>query len=401
MKVLYYDCFSGISGDMNLGAMLDLGVDKNYLIGEIKKLKLNNYDVKIYPDKRRGIKGTRVEIVVNGENVPSGCEGTNGASGHRNLRDITRIINISGLTERVKKLGLEIFQKIADAEAKVHGKSIDEIEFHEVGAVDSIIDIVGAALCFDYLGVEKVYSSPVELGGGTVKCAHGVLPVPAPATVELLRGKPVKMGTLSYETTTPTGAAILATLVDEFTSGISFYIDKIGYGIGYRDPELPNVLRAFLGEMRETDTDVEEAEAFLLECNIDDMNPEFFESIMESLFAQGADDVFLTSIIMKKSRPAVTLNVLCGADRLGKIKEYILTRTSTLGIRNHLIKKTTLRRDFSEINTEYGVVRIKNAYYKGKRIKSKPEFEDCKRIADEKGVSLQQVYESIYRSQDT
>jgi uncharacterized protein (TIGR00299 family) protein len=401
MKVLYYDCFSGISGDMNMGAMIDLGVDKNYLIGEIKKLELNDYDIKVYSDKRRGIKGTRVEIVVNGENVHGSCQETHGAPGHRNLRDIIRIINETGLSERVKKLSLEIFQKIACAEAKVHGKSIDEIEFHEVGAVDSIIDIVGAALCFDYLGVEKVYASPVELGGGTVKCAHGILPVPAPATVELLRGKPVKMGTLSYETTTPTGAAILATLVDEFTSGIALYIDKIGYGIGYRDPELPNVLRAILGEVTETDKDVEEDEAFLLECNIDDMNPEFYESIMESLFAQGADDVFLTSIIMKKSRPAVTLNVLCGADRLEKIKEYILTRTSTLGTRSHLINKTTLRRDFSEVNTEYGVVRIKNAYYKGKKIKSKPEFKDCKKIADEKGVSLQQIYESIYRNLNT
>lgn len=294
MKVLYYDCFSGISGDMNLGAMIDLGVDKDYLIGELSKLKLQDeFQLKITTDSRKGISGTKVDVILIHEHQEechanesevhthgedhhhdeehhhehSHNHGDGGHSHshqqahkhshqdshhheHRNYRDIESLINSSELSDEVKKLSLNIFMRVAVAEAKVHGKAIEEVHFHEVGATDSIVDIVGAAICATYLKIDKIMCSSVELGSGFVRCAHGLIPVPAPATVEILKGIPVKAGVVPKETTTPTGAAILAELVDEFTDKKNFIIEKIGYGVGHRDTEIPNVLRVFLAEIQ-------------------------------------------------------------------------------------------------------------------------------------------------------
>jgi uncharacterized protein (TIGR00299 family) protein len=248
MKVLYYDCFSGISGDMNLGAMLDLGVERDYLLAGLSKLDIQGYEIKISADTRKGIRGTRFEVFVDGQNIHSHQYKDSYGGEHRNLDAVSDLIAKSDLEKQVQGLSLSIFRKIAQAEAKVHGTSIDKIHFHEVGAIDSIIDIVGAALCFNYLEPDRILASPVELGGGTVKGAHGLLPVPAPATAELLRGKPVRLGAVPFETTTPTGAAILASMVHEFTSRLDFRIEGIGYGIGGRDTDIPNVLRIFLGQ---------------------------------------------------------------------------------------------------------------------------------------------------------
>ncbi len=265
MKVLYYDCFCGISGDMNVGALLDVGVDEDYLRQELSKLNLDaEYELQVKKDNKQGISGTRVDVVLkNAMHVqePSdhhhheaqiSIESDNHHThrdhhAHRNLQDIESIIINSSLNDKVKKLSLTIFMKIAEAEAKVHGKPLDEVHFHEVGAVDSIIDIVGAAVCLDYLKVDKIIASAVQLGGGFVKCAHGIIPVPAPATVEILKNIPVKSGIVPFETTTPTGAAILAANVGTFTDHMDFSIEKIGYGIGHRELEIPNVLRVFLG----------------------------------------------------------------------------------------------------------------------------------------------------------
>lgn len=264
MKVLYYDCFCGISGDMNLSALLDLGVDESYVRQELSKLNLDaEYELEVKKDSKKGITGTRVDVVLAQENHSHKHDDEHhnhhhGAHGekamhdhvhheHRNVKDIENIILSSDLTARVKELSLAIFMKIAEAEAKVHGKPLYEVHFHEVGAVDSIIDIVGAAVCLDYLKVDKIMASPVQLGGGFVKCAHGIIPIPAPATVEILRGIPVKSGLVPFETTTPTGAAILAANVETFTEQINFSIEKIGYGIGHRELEIPNVLRIYLG----------------------------------------------------------------------------------------------------------------------------------------------------------
>jgi pyridinium-3,5-bisthiocarboxylic acid mononucleotide nickel chelatase len=263
MKILYYDCFSGISGDMNLAAIIDLGVDPDYLRAELAKLGLDHeFELKVGADSRKGICGTRVDVLLKDHHhhahrhVPKehgGGDGHHGEgdSGHqhrgdRNLRDIEGIITASSLSRQVKDTSLAIFGKVAAAEARVHGKGIYEVHFHEVGATDSIVDIVGAAICFHRLGVDAVWSSPVELGGGFVRCAHGMMPVPAPATVELLAGIPTSRGAVPSETTTPTGAAILAALVDQFTATPQLVTEKTAYGIGHRDTEIPNVLRVQL-----------------------------------------------------------------------------------------------------------------------------------------------------------
>jgi uncharacterized protein (TIGR00299 family) protein len=385
VKILYYDCFSGISGDMNLGAMLDLGVDKDYLLEGLKRLGIGGHELSVKRDERKGITGTKVDVIVKNEK-----------SDHRNLKDIENIINGSRLSESVKKTSLDIFMQVARAEAKVHGKDLYDIHFHEVGAIDSIIDIVGAALCLESLNVDRVMASPVEVGSGFVTCEHGTLPVPAPATVEILKGIPIKSGIVPFETTTPTGAAILASTVNEFTEKIRFRLLEVGYGIGGRDTEIPNVLRVLLGETDETtEDDWDREEALIIESNIDDMNPEIFDFVIDALLKAGAHDVFLTPVIMKKSRPATTLSVLCNAEDESVIQELLLTQTSTFGTRKYMVEKTMLKRDFTEVATEYGTVRVKNAYFRGKKIKSKPEYEDCRKLAEEHGVSIREIYESI------
>jgi uncharacterized protein (TIGR00299 family) protein len=249
MKVLYYDCFSGISGDMNLGAMVDIGVDKDYLIKELSKLNIEDeYEIKINRASRKGIEGTKVDIILHNQHDHE--EGHHHHHHeHRNLHAIEHIIIDSELSPKVKELSINIFKRVAMAEAKIHGKTIDEVHFHEVGATDSILDIVGAAIAIDYLQVDKVISSSIELGGGFVRCAHGRFPVPAPATLEILKGIPVKTGVVPFETTTPTGAAILAEVVDEFTNLKNFVVEIIGYGVGNRDTEIPNVLRVIMGNI--------------------------------------------------------------------------------------------------------------------------------------------------------
>lgn len=258
MRILYYDCFAGISGDMNLGAMIDIGIDKDLLVQELAKLKLNHeFEIKFKREIRKGIEGTKADVILNHDNevcheaTHENAHEHSHNHTHRNLKDIEDIINSSDLNENVKKKSLCMFRKVAEAEAKVHGKSLYEVHFHEVGAVDSIVDIVGAAICLDYLKVEKVMASSIELGGGFIKCAHGVIPVPAPATVEILKGVPVKSGIVPFETTTPTGAAILAASVDEYSEIKNFIIEKVGYGVGFRDIEIPNVLRVYLGKETE------------------------------------------------------------------------------------------------------------------------------------------------------
>jgi len=395
MKVLYYDCFSGISGDMNLGALVDLGVDPEYLKSELKKLKLENFKVEFKADQRKGITGTRAHVLIIEKKRKSQI--SHDQHHHsRNLHDIKEIINQSSLNDFVKIKSLEIFQKIAEAEAKIHGKSIDQIHFHEVGAIDSIVDIVGAAVCIDYLKPDKIMSSSVEVGGGFVQCEHGIFPVPAPATAEILKNIPVKSGAVQSETTTPTGAAILATMVIEFTDKIQFTIHKTGYGIGSKDFDIPNVLRVHLGVLIGHPVSGEEVHTVsLVECNIDDMNPEMYGHIMDLLFEKGADDVFITPIIMKKARPASKLSVLCSPEIDNEIINILLTHTTSFGVRIQKLDKIVLKREFQKIITKYGPVTLKTAIYKGKKLKSKPEYEDCIRIAKEKNIPVHLVYQEI------
>ena len=394
MRLLYYDCFSGISGDMNLGALIDLGVPKELLINSVEKLGIRGCGIAVSRERRRGIEGVRVEV----SELSRPDADVHHPPGHRTFRDIVRLLQGSSLSEAVKEKSLHIFTIIAEAEAKVHGHPVEEVHFHEIGAVDSIVDIVGAAVGLDYLKVDRVLSSPVQVGGGFVRCAHGLLPVPAPATAEILRGIPVRSGSVPFETTTPTGAAILAATVNDFTETIHFVPVRVGYGVGHRDTEIPNVLRIFLGEMKEAvpDEDVETQEAWLVECNIDDMNPELYGPVLDALFEKGAYDAFLTPIIMKKSRPAVIVSILCGAEQLTGIEEVLWLQTTTLGLRARKVTKKMLRRDVTVRTTKYGDISVKNAYFRGRKIKSKPEYEECLKLAREKGVTLKEIYESLF-----
>ena len=383
MKIIGYDCFSGISGDMNLGAMIDLGIEKTYLIDELNKLNLKGWELQVGKDQRHGINGTKVTV-----------KQTRHEHIQRNLSDIVKIIDDSTLDNKTKELSRKIFFRIALAEATVHGISIDNVHFHEVGAIDSIIDVVGAAICYNALNVDAVHVSTVELGGGFVKCDHGKLPVPAPATAELVKGMPVKKGGVDFEATTPTGAAILATLGTDFSSVLTMKIEKTAYGVGQKEHhDVPNLLRVFLGETLENTGSGHDA--LHLECNIDDMNPEFFEYITDRLFKAGASDVFLSNIIMKKGRPGILLNVICETDSSDIVKNIIFTESTTLGIRTFPFRKDTLARKFETIKTIYGDITVKRSYYQGKEVSWKPEYEECKRIASEKRIPVKEVYNNI------
>lgn len=403
MKILYYDCFSGISGDMNLGAMLDLGVDKELLLEELYRLNLEeHYNIDIRKETKLGISGTRVEIKVDDLAQTLANHHSHG----RNFESITKLLNDSSLSASVKGRSLKMFRLLAEGEAKVHGVDINQIHFHEVGGTDAILDIVGAAFCLEYLQVDKVISSSIELGGGFVSCQHGLLPVPAPAVVELLHGVPVKLGRVQFETTTPTGAVILAANVQEYTNLINFEIEKTGYGIGKRDLEIPNVLRVYLGETNDLycedkNQDIEGKKLkieheYMIETNIDDMNPEYYEYIEERLFAVGALDTFKTQVIMKKGRPGIKLSVLMSEKDIPKIEEVIFQETAAIGLRIYPVEKKMLHREIVQIPTKFGLVSVKSSHFRDK-IKAKPEYEDCKRLAKENNVPLPEVYEEICR----
>jgi len=388
-RILYYDCFAGISGDMNLGALVDLGVPAEHLEKELGKLNIEGFRLEVKRDMRKGISGTRVTVVVDHPENEK----------HRHLRHIEELIHLSALSDRIKSKSVDIFMKVAVAEAKVHNIDIQKVHFHEVGALDSIADIVGAAICQEYLEVDEIHASPVQLGGGMVKCAHGLMPVPAPATAEIVEAIPVKLGLVEYEATTPTGAAILAATVDCFSERMELSIAKTGYGIGQRDGEIPNVLRVYLAESNEVqDEDVMVEEALMLECNLDDMNPERYTHVMDLLLAAGAADVFISPVVMKKSRPGNVLSVLCEQDRVEKMKEILFTETTSIGLRQQGLKKHILRRELRMVNTKYGEVEVKRAYWNGRVVNEKPEFEQCRELAVKHGLSLEEVTKEVLRN---
>ena len=389
MKVLYYDCFAGISGDMNLGALVDLGVDPDFLEKELGKLNIEGFHLEVKKDMRKGISGTKVTVVIeNQENEK-----------HRHLRHIEELINESTLSEGIKQKSIAIFDKVAVAEAKVHNISKEKVHFHEVGALDSIADIVGAAICQEYLEVDQIQSSPVQLGGGFVKCAHGTMPVPAPATAEIVAKMPVKSGLVDYEATTPTGAAILAATVDQFVSKLDLSITRTGYGVGQKDGEIPNVLRVYLGESEAARTkDMEVEDAVMLECNMDDMNPEWYTHISDLLFKAGAAEVFITPVVMKKSRPGHLLSVLSSVDHVAVIKDIIFRETASIGLREYTVRKSILRREMIKVQTKYGEVDVKRCFYKGEVVNEKAEFEQCHQLATKHKVSLEEIRKEVNKN---
>jgi uncharacterized protein (TIGR00299 family) protein len=384
MRQAYLDCSSGISGDMFVAALLDAGLDAHQLLEELKKLSLGFYKLKRTRALRGGIVGTRWEVEI-GPDQP-----------HRKLGDIEELIGKAALSDGVKEKSLKIFRRLAEVEGKLHGKPAEEIHFHEVGAVDAILDIVGACVGLEALEISELTCSPLNVGGGRVEAVHGSLPVPAPATAELLKGIPVYSSDVEGELVTPTGAAIVSTLAASYGPFPSFKIERIGYGAGGKEfPKHPNVARIFIGQALEP----VKAQAALpgedlvtvIEANLDDMNPQLYGYFVERALAAGALDVTCTSVQMKKNRPGVLLTLLCLPEAADALGQLVFEQTTTIGMRMYEARRRVLERESVGVETPYGTVHVKVATREGKILNVAPEFEDCQRLATEKNVPLKEV----------
>lgn len=379
MRIAYFDCFSGVSGDMTLAALIDAGAPFDALQEALGRLGIGGYSLSVRRVVRNGIAAAGIDVRVE--------EGQH----ERHLADIERIIGASGLSDWVKERGIGVFRRLAQAEAAVHGTTPDEVHFHEVGGVDCIVDVVGSLVCLELLGVEEVYSSPLPTSRGFVECSHGVMPVPAPAAMELLRGVPTVPSGVEGEIVTPTGAALLSTLAAGFGEMPAMTPTAVGYGAGQKEfGRRPNLLRVVVGERIETGR--EALRVSLLEANIDDMNPELYEHVMAKLFDAGALDVYLTQVLMKKGRPAVLLTVVCEPQMEGAMADIVLAETSTLGVRVSTADRICLQREFRYAETPYGTVRVKIGRRGDSVLTVSPEYADCRRIAEERGVPLKEVY---------
>jgi len=401
LRIAYFDCFAGASGDMILGALLDAGLDFEALKNELQKVHLHGYGLKVSKSVKKGITGTKFDVLLDGKPDTPLAAHNHGhvhhdhkhEHPHRNLKDISALIQESHLSDKIKKTSILIFTRLAEAEAKIHNKSVDEIHFHEVGAVDSIVDIVGAAIGLELLGIDQVVVSKIHVGTGTVECTHGTLPVPAPATMELLKDVPVYSKGIESELITPTGAAILTTLADHFGAMPAMKVDQTGYGAGFHDLPLANLLRVSIGESQDV---VETDTIRMIETSIDDMNPQFYDHIMEKLFEAGAKDVFLNPIIMKKSRPGVILSVIVSANHVDACTNIIFRETTTLGVRLSEIKKRMiLKREFVLVKTPWGEGKVKVRVLEDGSKTYEPEFADCKRFAQESDIPVQQVFDTM------
>ena len=380
MTLAYFDCFSGISGDMTLGALVDAGISIDVLRVELAKLNLSGYDLKAEKVKRSGIAATKVNIIIEQKDQKS-----------RHLSDILSIIEASTLSSAVKEKSSRIFTRLADAEAKVHGTTPDKIHFHEVGAVDAIVDIVGSVIGLELLGITHIMASAINVGSGTIQSAHGVLPVPAPATVELLAGIPVYQAGAQFELATPTGAVIISTLGSSFGPMPLMKVDRVSYGAGGHEfPGMPNVLRLMIGQPV---ADYKEDTSIVIETNIDDMNPQVYDYLIEKLMQQGAHDVYLTPIIMKKGRPAILLSVLTDRTKSDAVLDTIFRETTSIGVRIQEVGRKKLTREMKAVDTMYGKVRIKVSKRDDDILSATPEYEDCRRIAEERQIPLKQVME--------
>lgn len=383
MVIAYFDCFAGISGDMALGALLDAGAPLDKLLDGLKSLPLNGWDLKVERVRKGAVAATSVTVLA-GENHPE-----------RRLADIERIILSSALAESVKVQSLAVFRLLAEAEAKVHGVSVNEVHFHEVGAIDSIVDIVGVVYALHLLGIQEVHASALPFSRGWVRTAHGELPVPAPAAMELLCGIPTYPLDIDTELVTPTGAALLKGLAKSFGVPPPFTPQRIGYGAGKKDLPFPNVLRVIVGEMSDGFI-LERERLIVVETNLDDMTGELTGFVMERLFEAGARDVWVTPTQMKKNRPAIVLSVLCDSSSLPTVLQILLRETTTLGVRVHEVERLCLQREFVEVETPYGVVKVKVAKLGKEIVNISPEYEDCRRIALERKVPLKEVMAAAF-----
>ena len=443
MKTLYLDIFSGISGDMFIAAMLDLGVDKAAFERELSKLKLDGYHLHFARGQKSGIEGVKFDVHLAGEHSHehTHADGTKHSHPHlhlhvhdnghahkhshgpvgvphlhvhphephehgRNFSEIKKLISESSLSEWVKEKAVAVFRRIAVAEGKIHGHPPEEVHFHEVGAVDSIVDIVGGCICLEILGQPRVFAAPVVEGTGWINCAHGRFPIPAPASLEIFsaRGISITQCEEPHELVTPTGAALLAEFVEKFGPLQNFSSERIGYGLGTRDNKTrPNVLRAVIGELGGTPTSVNDWETdtvTVLETNLDDISPEVLGNFVEKAFTQGALDVFHTPVQMKKNRPGVLLTVLCASNDADHFTELMLQETSAFGVRRTSTERRKLKREVRNVKTSFGEVQVKFGFLNGKAIQAAPEFESCKKVAEQNNVAVRLVFEAAVRAID-
>ena len=389
MKTMYLDCFSGISGNMLLGALIDAGLPEETLRQQLSKLHLHGYELIIKKVVKCGIHAVYVDVKL-----------THGHDHHhRHLVDIFTIIDSSELEQKVKDDSKKIFLLLAEAEAKVHGVAVDVIHFHEVGAVDAIIDIVGTAFGLHYLGIEAIYTSKLHVGSGFVQCAHGLMPVPAPATAELLKSIPYYSGDIKKELVTPTGAAVIAALGSGYGVMPEHFIsESISYGAGTWELDIPNVLRMHVGQMMATTIP---NETMIVEANIDDLNPQVYPYVMDQLFAIGVFDVWLTPIIMKKNRSATLLSVLLNSKLLAEVTTILFKETSTIGVRHYIVQRTMATREIINVTVPWGQANVKVSSYNGKVCSITPEYDDCKRLATEYGIALKEVQQTVLEAART
>lgn len=380
MRIAYFDCFSGVSGDMLLGALVSAGVEPAQFEAALQKLELPGWTLTATQTKRMGI--TAIEADVRSEQTQP----------HRSLGDILALIEAAGLPDRVESRAKRIFRRLGEVEASLHGVPIEKVHFHEVGAVDSIVDVVGSLVGFELLGIEKFLSSPLNVGSGSVETAHGRLPVPAPATAELLKGIPTYSSGVSGELVTPTGAAVISTLAEEFGPLPAMRVEAIGYGAGKRElAEQPNLLRLFVGEAMAARLGRTAETVAVIEANIDDMSPQIYGYFVDQALAVGALDVFSIPVQMKKNRPGMLVTVISTPEKVQALTELIFEQTTTIGVRLYEAGRKTLERETVAVETPLGTIRMKLARLDGRLLNAAPEYDDCQRIAQERGLPLKEV----------
>jgi len=377
MKIAYFDCFAGVSGDMCLGALIDAGVQADELTRRLRSLGIGRWQLEVSRTRTRGVSAVAVRVAVEGKQK------------ERRLPDILRIIERAELPTSAKTLATKAFTRLAEAEAKVHDVTVEEVHFHEVGAVDAIVDVVGSALALNMLGVERVFASRLPSFHGFATSAHGTFPLPAPATVELIKGVPLQSRDVEGELVTPTGAAIITSAAESFGPMPSMRIESVGYGAGTAEREFPNALRVIIGE-EEHPAEIEDVT--VVETNIDDLNPEFYEVVTSRLFGEGALDVYLTPVQMKKSRPGTLVTAICPPEAASRVVEVLFKETSTIGVRMTEARRLCLERKVEEVATPYGSIRMKISFRGGQVRNAAPEYEDCRHAAAEYGVPVKEVY---------
>jgi hypothetical protein len=384
MRIAFFDVFSGISGDMTLGALVHAGMPFDTLVAELQKLGVPGFELEAKHITRNGIDAVKLDVVI-----------TDQPKYHRHLKDIEAIIDGGTFSDGVKTTAKRIFREIAVAEAKVHGSTLEKVHFHEVGAIDSIVDIVGTAICLDHLRIERVYSSAVRTGsGGTVKTQHGIMPIPAPATLEILKGYPTVPTDIPVELTTPTGAAIIKALSSGVITLERLRVESIGYGAGTKEiPQIPNLLRVAVGELEPA---LDQDEVVSVETNIDDMNPEIMPYVIERLLAVGAHDAYLIPILMKKGRPGMLLSILTERRVLEPVLHVVFRETTTLGVRIQPIERRKVRRASRTVTTSFGETKVKVVVHDGGE-RLIPEHDECRRIATERNLPLKEVYRILER----